>query len=59
MKLGFALIQRFSVFSHDTVTGPRVGNGACANTSHDFATQSSHSVDRVGWLAKMASIAMT
>ena len=36
-----------------------VAYGACAkrhNSSHSFATQSSHSVELAGWQAKMASI---
>ena len=35
---------------------PQMGPVRIHHSSHDFATQSSHFVDRAGWKAKMASI---
>ena len=39
-------------------TGVEKNNGACVirHSSHDIATQPSHSVDRAGWQSKMVSI---
>ena len=34
----------------------KMGPVRIRHSSHDFATQSSHSVDLAGWQAKMASI---